>query len=243
MTIVIWLRSAIFNLLFFVWTGLLFGGIFWLLLPLPRRAMEIAVRFWSRSVIWLLRLVVGVDFQFRGLEHLPPGPCILASKHQSAWDTMIFFELLERPVFIVKPDLMKSPFYGWYARKVGMITAVRTGMGAIRSLLTQSRAALADGRQVIIFPEGTRVGVGRHVKFHQGVEALYSALDAPMIPVALNSGLFWPRRSFRKYPGCILLEFLAPVEPGLPRGAVIKDLEARIGDATDRLEREAGMSQ
>jgi len=145
-------------------------------------------------------------------------------------------------VFIVKKELMNSPFYGWYARKAGMIAAVRGNMSAIASiklLIARVKASLAEQRQVVIFPEGTRVDVGKRIPFHHGIAALYSAADVPLVPVALNSGLFWGRRCYLKRPGRIVLQFLPPIEPGLTRKAVLHNLENRISVATADLEREA----
>jgi len=236
---VLWLRSLAFNLLFFGWTTLLFGLVFWWLLPFPAAAMQNAVRFWSRSILRLARLCIGLEFEIRGRENLPDGPCLVACKHQSAWDTFIFFEVFRNPVLIVKQTLMRSPFYGWYAYKCGMIPARKSGTKAMRLIMKDAKQAIAANRPIIIFPEGLRVSPGEHPPLKPGVALLASRISVPVVPAALNSGLFWGRRSFLKRPGTITLEFLPAIDPGLKRTGFLQALEIAIHGESDRLEREA----
>jgi 1-acyl-sn-glycerol-3-phosphate acyltransferase len=140
----------------------------------------------------------------------------------------------------MKKELMLIPVYGWLARKQRMIPIDRkAGASALRGLLRAAEAAKGEGRQIVIFPQGTRVAPGADAPYQPGVAALYARLGCPVVPVALNSGCFWPRRSFVKYPGRIVIELLEPIPPGLAKGAFLAELERRIETATARLEAEA----
>ena len=234
------LRSLAFNSGFFLLTAVL--GVLGLpLLLAPRREVMRFGRFWARSVLTLLRATVGLDCEIRGLGNLPAGPCIVAMKHQSAWDTLILPVVLGDPAVVLKRELLWVPFYGWYAFRAGSIAIDRGGRaGALRRMLAAARTAAEAGRPVVIFPEGTRTAPGRHLPYQPGVAALYQILGAPLVPAAVNSGLFWGRRSLWKRPGRITLEFLDPIPPGLPRRRLMPELERRIETATAALEREAG---
>jgi 1-acyl-sn-glycerol-3-phosphate acyltransferase len=233
------LRSFAFNIAFFGVTALL--GIAGLpLLAAPRCWVMRFGRLWARCVLALLGVIVGLDGEIRGREHLPQGACLIAMKHQSAWDTLILPIVLRDPAVVLKHELLLVPFYGWYAARAGSIAIDRKGgAGALRRMVTAARWATAQGRQVVIFPQGTRVAPGRHLPYQPGVAALYQALHLPLVPAAVNSGLYWGRRSFCKLPGRITLEFLDPIMPGLSRRELMARLEARIEAATVALEREA----
>lgn len=209
-------------------------------LVLPGRWMHHGTRLWVRITFWLLRVTAGLDWQVRGRDHLPAGPAIFASKHQSAWETLVFYLLFDDPAYVLKRELFWIPFYGWYAKKARSVAVDRGGGArAMRSMIQGAEAAIADGRNIIIFPEGTRAAPGSGRPFHPGAAALYARLGVPLVPVALNSGLFWPRRRFLKRPGRITLEFLPAIEPGLDRKELRARLEGVIQDATRRLEGEA----
>ena len=233
------LRALAFNIAFFGVTALL--GVAGLpLLLAPRSWVMHFGRFWARCVLALLKTIVGLDGEIRGLEHLPTGPCIISMKHQSAWDTLILPLILDDFAVVVKRELFFIPFYGWYAARAGSIAIDRRGgAGALRGMVAAARRAAAAGRQVVIFPQGTRTAPGQRLAYQPGVAALYLALDLPVVPVAVNSGLFWGRRSFVKRRGRIILAFLEPIPPGLPRREMMAELEARIEAATSALEREA----
>jgi 1-acyl-sn-glycerol-3-phosphate acyltransferase len=237
------LRALLFNIAFFAVTALL--GVAGLpLLVAPRRWVMRFGRLWARCVLALLRAIVGLDGEIRGLEHLPPGPAIVAMKHQSAWDTLILPVVLGDPAVVIKRELLLVPFYGWYARRAGSIAIDRQGgAGALRHMVAAASRVAAAGRKVVIFPEGTRTAPGRHRLYQPGVAALYRALDLPVVPAAVNSGLYWGRRSFLKRPGRIVLQFLEPIAPGLPRREMMAELETRIEAATAALEREAAADQ
>lgn len=233
------LRSLIFNVLFFPGSALIVIAMI-LTLPFPRHFMQSGLRLWMVYMMALLKYVVGLDYEIRGAGNLPKGAVIIASKHQSAWDTGVFLGILNDASYILKKELLTIPVYGWILKKSRMITVDRDGGGvALKKMIRDVRANLDDNRQVIIFPEGTRSAVGSSLPYHPGVAALYKTGGAPLVPVALNSGVFWPRRSFIKKPGRIVLEYLEPIPQGLDRAAFMAELENRIETATARLVAEA----
>jgi 1-acyl-sn-glycerol-3-phosphate acyltransferase len=233
------LRSALFNLAFYAWTALVGLAALPLLLA-PRAAVMSLGRWWARRALDMARLTAGIDSELRGAEHLPRSPAIIAIKHQSAWDTLAVPALIGDVAIVVKRELLWIPCYGWYARKAGMIPVDRgAGAQALKAMVRHARAAVAEGRPIVIFPEGTRTAVGERRGYHPGVAALYAQLGLPVVPVAVNSGLFWPRRSFLRRPGRVVMEALPPLPPGLGRRAFLAELQSRIETATQRLIAEA----
>lgn len=222
------LRSALFNALFYLMTA----GLAVLALPLlagPPAATRWMMRLWARMTTGLLRLVCGVRVELRGMGHIPPGGCVIAAKHQSAFDTIIWLALLPDAAYVLKRELLRIPLYGWYARRAGMIPVDRAGGGAaLRGMLRRAVAAVAEGRQVVIFPEGTRTAPGARVPYQPGVVAIAAGTGAPVVPVATDSGRIWGRRAFRKPPGVIRIVALPPLPPGLPRARLIAALESAI---------------
>ncbi|MEZ5826026.1 MAG: lysophospholipid acyltransferase family protein [Geminicoccaceae bacterium] len=236
------IRSLLFNILFFSWTILYMI----VLLPLTgwylkgKRMRRIA-RFWTEGVHFLLRVIIGLDHRIIGRERVPDGPVLFASKHQSAWETLVVQILSVQTVIGLKYELSRVPLFGRYLILAGSVVIDRGGASkAIRSLVRGAKKAVSQGLNFMIFPEGTRRPVGAEPDYKPGVAALYHALDVPCVPIALNSGLFWGRRSFIKRPGMITLEILDPIEPGLDRKTFMKILEERIEAGTDRLVAEAG---
>ncbi|TVR08506.1 MAG: 1-acyl-sn-glycerol-3-phosphate acyltransferase [Salinarimonadaceae bacterium] len=233
-------RSILFNILFY--TNL----IAWMiaLLPAlagPRAFMLRAVKAWVASSIWLLRVVAGIRIEFRGVEKIPPGGCIVASKHQSMLETFALVAMLDDPVYVLKRELMWLPFFGWYALKMNAVPVRRKGgSAALADLVARAEVAVSAGRQVIIFPEGTRRTPGAPPDYRFGIAQLYKQIGAPCLPVALNTGVFWPRRKIVRHPGTVVFECLDPIAPGLPRGVFFADLQDRIEAASDALLREAG---
>lgn len=229
------LRSLLFNALFFLTTALVSIAALPLLLA-PRRALLALARFWARMVIALLRLVCGVRVELRGMSNLPPGGAVLAAKHQSAFDTIVWLALLPDPAYVLKKELLSIPLYGWHARRMGMIPVDRSGGGAaLRGMLRAAAAAIAAGRQVVIFPEGTRTAPGQRVPYQPGVVAIAGATTAPVIPVATDSGRIWGRRAFRKHPGVIRISVLPPLPHGLPRAQLLAALETAVEEESARL--------
>ena len=228
-------RSILFNVLFYL--NLTVQVI--LALPtliMPRWGIIEVARFWARSNLWLLRVVCGTRVEFRGLEKIPPGPLLVASKHQSLWETFALITLFADPAYIMKRELMWIPFFGWYAWKAGMIAVDRgKGSQALTEMNASARRELARNRQIVIFPEGTRRAAGAEPRYKFGVVHLYAETTVACLPVALNSGLFWPRRSFRRYPGTIRVEILDPIPPGLGKDAFFDRLQHGIEAVTARL--------
>lgn len=234
-----WLRAVAFNLVFFGWTAII-GTLALPLLLAPRRTVMRFGRWWAGSVLALLRAIVGLDGEIRGIEHIPPGGCLIAMKHQSSWDALIAPVVLGDPAVVIKRELLFLPFYGWYAARAGSIVIDRKGgAAALRRMVAAARRATVAGRPVVIFPQGTRTMPGATAPYQPGVAALYQALGLPLVPAAVNSGLFWGRRSFIKRPGRITLAFLEPIPPGLPRARLMAELETRIETATAALIAEA----
>ncbi|CUW37807.1 putative 1-acyl-sn-glycerol-3-phosphate acyltransferase [Magnetospirillum sp. XM-1] len=232
-------RSALFIVFTWVWT-LVLSILYLPLLVLPRKAMLPAVKLWLNGMLGALRVLAGLSWELRRAENLPSGPFIVASKHQSAFETFVFHLLLGDPAYILKRELLWIPFFGWYLGKTGVIAIDRSaGTKALKAMVKGAEEAAALGRPVIIFPEGTRAAPGAKLPYHTGVAMLYGALKVPVVPIALNSGLFWRRRGFAKKPGTLTLEALPPIAPGMDRKAFMAELENRIETATDRLVAEA----
>ena len=220
----IFVSSFIFNVLFWTWAV----GMHLLTLPLllaPHGWLMAMGKVWLRGNVWLARTVAGIRYEVRGWENIPTTPCLIASKHQSAWDAFALPVLLDLPSFVLKRELMRIPVFGWYLRRYGPVPVDRSaGASALRSMLRRAHEEMDKGRSVVIFPEGTRVPPGETRPFHPGVAALYRDLGTPLVPVILDSGHYWPRRSFLKRPGTITITFLPPIPPGLSRREVMTRL-------------------
>lgn len=229
------LRSLVFNLLFYAVTvAIAVIGLPFLLGP--PAGMRGVMSLWGRVVIRLLRVICGVQLELRGMERIPPGASVLASKHQSAFDTIVWLALRPDVAYVLKKELLAIPLYGWIARRSGMIPVDRAGGGAaLRSMLRGAQAVLAEGRPVLIFPEGTRTAPGQRIPYLPGVVAIAGASPAPVLPVATDSGRVWGRRTFLRHPGVIRISVLPPLPPGLPRARLLAALEAAIEGETDRL--------
>ncbi len=237
------LRAVAFYAGLYLWTAAV-GVASLPLYPLPRAAMLALSRGWAAGVLAILAATTGLRHRVLGGAHLPAGPAIVAAKHQSAWETFAFALILHDPAIVLKRILLWIPFYGWALARIGMIGIDRAaGARALRALTRSAAARVAEGRPILVFPEGTRVAPGARRPYQPGVYALYRALNLPVVPVALDSGLYWPRRSLAKRPGTIMVEFLPPIAPGLGRAAFMAELEDRIETATGKLvSRAAGTS-
>jgi len=232
---VILLRSLAFQILFYLLTAVM-GVIGLPLLAGPGRWSMWYGTHWSAATLGLLGWTVGLRHEVRGRGNLPPGPVLIAMKHQSAWDTLAAPVIFDRPVIVMKRELGWIPIYGWYVRRAGMVPIDRAaGPSALRSMVAAAAKPVAEGRPIIIFPEGTRRAVGAPPAYQPGVFALYRQLGLPLVPVAVNSGRFWGRRSFLKRPGRIVVEILPPIAPGGDRRTVMRELESAIEAASARL--------
>ena len=228
-------RSLLFNLLFYVTTAL-YVVLCSPLLFAPRSWAMAALANHAHFELFLLRHIVGLKLEVRGHDKLPRTACLVASKHQSAWETFALIPLFRDPALLMKRELFWIPFHGWFAKKFEMIPVDRDkGPAALRAMLRETRKRVVDGREIIIFPEGTRRPPGAPPDYKTGVVLLYEALGIPCVPVALNSGLFWPRRSVLRRPGTIVVEFLDPIPPGLPKSEFLLRLIESIETASNRL--------
>jgi len=235
-------RSFLFNVLFYVTTAL-FVVLGSPLLFAPRAWAMATLKLHSRTELWLLKHIVGLGLEVRGKDKLPDGPCLIASKHQSAWETFALIPLFRDPALLMKRELFWIPFHGWFSYKFGMIPVDRDkGPAALRRMLHAAEKRIKDGREIIIFPEGTRRAPGAPPDYKTGIALLYNALNVPCVPVALNSGVFWRRRSWTRSPGTVIVEFLDPIPPGLPRAEFLKRLQTAIETASSRLLAEAEAS-
>lgn len=239
----IFVRSLLFNLLFYANLIILMVAA----LPtffMPRRAILFMAKTWARTSIWLLRVVCGTRVEWRGLEKLPHGGFVAASKHQSLWETFALLPLFDEPTFILKRELQWIPVFGWFAIKGGMIPIDRrAGAQTIPQMMEHARRALSEGRQIVIFPEGTRRPPHAEPAYKFGVARLYAETGAACVPIALNSGVFWPRRRFLRYPGTIVVQVLDPILPGLSPPEFMRRLQDDIEAATARLLDEAGATK
>lgn len=230
-------RSLLFSLAFFFWTLLLMLALSLPVLLLPRRRIVPLLRFFGGSVVVLLRLCCGIRLRVTGREHLPTtGAALIAAKHQSAFDTLVWLPLLPDATYVLKAELLRVPLWGLMARRTKMIAVDRQAGGkAMRQMLTEGKVAAAEGRQVVIFPEGTRTLPGQRVPYQPGVVGLAAAMKVPVIPVATDSGFHWPRHGWLKPPGVITVALLPPLPPELPRDQLLPALEAAIEAETERL--------
>lgn len=233
--VIAFIRSLLFNISFYLST------IVWMLIAIPTFAMPYwgivgIAKLWGRTNLVLLRIICGIRVEFRGLEKLPPGGFIAAIKHQSAWDTFALLWMFRDPTFILKRELQWIPLFGWYTIKGRMIAVNRSGGAqALADMNARAGDEMRHGRQIVIFPEGTRRAAGAEPRYKYGVAHIYDAGGVPCVPIALNSGLFWPRRTFMRYPGTVLVEVQDPIAPGLPKDEFFARLQNAIETATARL--------
>lgn len=233
-TPLVYFRSALY-FIFFLSISIVMHVMALPTLLLPRRAIVWMAQRWGAVLIWGLRIFAGVRCEIRG--PIPQTAVLIAAKHMSMWDTLALYMLLADPIVVIKQELKRVPFYGWFATRADMIFVDRKGRAsALRQMIAHAARALSAGRSLIIFPEGTRQKPGAEPAYKSGIAALYSQLGVPCVPVALNSGLYWTGRGgFLKKPGTIILEFLPAIAPGLPRDAFMATLQERIETATNTL--------
>lgn len=240
-------RSVIFNILFYGAHVLLLPFLL-LCLPFNRRLTVTGLFCFFRMFEFFEKYILGLTYEVRGREYLDAaladknfnGCFIFAAKHQSTWETYMLHRWMGDPAVIMKQELVDLPVWGHLARKVGVIGVDRGGRAAaIKSLIVGGQKAKADGRPIVIFPEGTRTDPHEKTPYKFGVGALYAAVDLPMLPVALNSGLFWPRRAFVLRPGKIIVDILPPIPAasvtGYKTADVIRVLQDVLDPATDKI--------
>jgi len=242
----LFVRSLLFNVVFYanlvLWLILLLPG-----LLVPRWMFMGGVKLWALSSLWLLRVLAGTRIEVRGRGKIPHGGALVAAKHQSLWETFALVTLFDDPAFILKRELMWIPFFGWYLWKAGCVPVNRkAGSSALVQMTARAKEEAQHGRQIIIFPEGTRRPPGAPAAYKYGVAHLYQNLGFPCVPVGLNSGLYWPRRRFIRRPGTIRVEILDPIAPGLGREEFFRLVQSRVEESSTRLlvegRRELGLS-
>jgi 1-acyl-sn-glycerol-3-phosphate acyltransferase len=236
---VIWFRSLLYNIVFYV-NLLLFlvvGSPFYVT---PRKWSIRALQAWATTSLWWLKVICGTTYEVRGRENIPQGAVLVAAKHQSTWETFALLPLFDDPAMVLKRELIFIPLFGWFIPKFRMIPIERSsGAQGLKVMVARAKEAVQMGRQIVIFPEGTRRPPGAPPDYKPGAVALYLKLGINCLPVALNSGVFWPRRKFLRYPGRIVVEILPAIEAGLKRQEFSQRLESAIETATERLVKEA----
>lgn len=234
------LRSLAFNVFFYAWTILLLIILIPILIVPNRHATLAIAKLWGRGSLWGIRVLCGVTHEFRGLEHIPKEPHILASKHHSTLEILALLTVIDQPAFIYKRELGMVPVFGWAVWRAKQISVDRGKKGAaLRSVTEGAGQALARGQTVMIFAEGTRRPVDAPPDYKFGMVHLYATLNVPCLPVAINAGLFWPRRTFRRQPGHSVIEFLPVIPPGMEPKEFGARLQHDIETATAKLVAEA----
>jgi len=230
------IRSTLFNLYWAGWTALFLGPLVVLAaLGSPTGPIRAATRAWSRGILFGLRHIVGLTYVEEGRARIPAEPCLIVANHQSAWETLAFLTLVPNVAIVAKRELVAIPIVGWFLRRSPMIIIDRAnGTQALRVMIDESRAAIAQGRSVLMFPEGTRGGIDDPVQFKRGVELLYAKLGLPVLPVAVNSGLYWPHGGSRHHPGAVTVSYLPLLPPGLSGAAFMEGTQGAIDAELDR---------
>lgn len=234
-------RSALFLFLFY--TGTFVQMVFWtpVYFFMPRKECWKVVRLWALGNLWLQYWIVGTRFDFRGIENLETDSgFILASKHQSTWETYATLLFVRDPSYILKRELMFVPFFGWFATKAQVIAVNRGKRSeALRQMNNMAREQLDDGRQIVIYPEGTRRLAFAEPAYKYGVTHMYNSIGAAVLPAGTNSGVFWPRNALQLYRGTCVIEFLPIIEPGLDADTFSERLQSDIEGSTSALLDEA----
>lgn len=220
------LRATLFNISFYGLTAVL-SVLYLPLLLGPRRVMWFFARIWARLTLWLAHHICGIRMRLEGLENRLEGNAIFAAKHQSAFETIALTAIIKKPAFVLKKELLYIPLFGLYLAKVGCVPIDRkAGASAIKLMVKSAKEKLAQGYSIVIFAEGTRTSPDNEDPvYHPGVAALYTQLDVPLVPVALNSGLCWGRKAVWKKPGIVTIRFLPPLAAGLARKPFMAELK------------------
>jgi 1-acyl-sn-glycerol-3-phosphate acyltransferase len=226
--------SLLFNAVFFGLTFVL-SLVGAAIRPFGADSIMALARLWARLSLGLARWICGIRFEVIGLERIAPGAALIASRHQSAFDTMVWLTLMPRCCYVLKQELLRIPVFGWLIKATRMIAVDRKGGGAaLRTLMRLGEQAAREGRQIVIFPEGTRSPPGALLPLQPGVAALASRTRLPVIPVVTDSGLYWGRRAFRKRPGTIRIVVCPPLPRDLPRDALMQQLRQALEIPTDQ---------
>jgi 1-acyl-sn-glycerol-3-phosphate acyltransferase len=230
----IFLRSLLFNIAFYInmiGQMIIFTPFYFLA---PRDKAWFVPKFWAKANHWLLEKIVGCKYEIEGLENIKHEACIIAPKHQSFWDAYAFLPYIPDPIYILKRELMWIPLFGWYVAKMKMIPVHRGSRSvALKSITRGAQPAIADKRQIMIYPEGTRRSPGDVPAYKFGIAHLYYELGLPVVPIAHVAGLYWPRRKFMRYPGVIKCRVLPAIEPGLSKEEFLRVLQEKTEAVCD----------
>jgi 1-acyl-sn-glycerol-3-phosphate acyltransferase len=230
------LRSVLFNIVFYANLILQMIVLTPFYFVVSRKTALIVPKNWARSNHWLLEKMVGTTFKIEGLENIPEGGYIFAPKHQSFWDVFALLPWLSDFFFILKRELMWIPLFGWYVQKQRMVPVDRGARGRVMTaVMNRAKEEMAAGRQLIIYPEGTRRPPGSPPEYKYGIARLYRDLNVPVVPVAMHPGLFWPRRKFLRYPGHFKVRILPAIPAGLDPDVFLKTLIDVTEAASDAL--------
>ena len=229
------IRSIIFYLLLFIWT--FFLGIFSLpYLLLPSSYIRNLANLWISGILQLLRLTCNITYEIKGKENIPNNAVIVASKHQSAFETLLLFKLIKNSIFIHKRELFFIPIFGLYLKKSNMISINRSeGINAMRKMLNEVKQRISNGYSIIIFPEGTRKKTDEPPDYKTGIAGIYKESNSEVLPVAINSGLYWPKHTFIKKPGKIIIKFLKLIPSQLEKSEFLKKIESVIEEETNKI--------
>lgn len=229
-------RSIIFSILFAIVTVVV-SIVFAPFLVFRCKVLYWCGIVWCRISLFLLRIICGITYEVRGRENLPKGKYIIASKHQSAFETVAFWDVFYIPTYVLKKELTYIPFFGIYLVRMKMICINRSaGASAIKKIVSEVGDHLEEGRKIIIYPEGTRVKPGiRSEKYNPGVAAIYSNCEVPVVPVAINSGMFWQNKKWTKLPGKVVIDILPPIDPGLSKRDFLEKLNNQIEERSLKL--------
>ncbi len=233
------IRSIIFWILVYISLIILFLAVPIGLILQKKGFIDDCAKKWAQSILLFLRLIHKIDYQIIGLDKIPKTPCIIACKHESMWETIVFHLICKHPAYVYKKELLKVPFYGWYVKQMTGIKVDRQGgASALKDMIRQTKSCLAKGHNIVIFPQGTRVPAKASVEkypYQVGIAALYLAANVPVVPAALNSGSLWSKSLLIKKPGRITIEFLDAIQPGLAKGEFMATLESKIEAASKNL--------
>jgi len=233
--IILWIRSLFFLLFFLFWTFVPTLLFVWVI-ALPRKKLAAVVRAWEQGFAFGAKIAIGLSFRVQGIENIPKGACLIAAKHQSAFETCLLHLLLDDPAVVLKKELTYVPLWGWFATATGLIPIDRKGGSkAMAAMKRAARQAVQENRKIVIFPQGTRVAPHIKKPYKVGIAVLYQDLNVPIVPMALNTGLFWPKGSFIKRPGVAQIVFPPPIQAGLPRAQMMRLLESSIEGESERL--------
>ncbi len=231
------IRSILFMFLFYVW-ALLIVLLFLPTFLLPAKYAILAPETWTHGNRFLLKWITGIRIHVTGVENLPKkNGYIVASKHQSAMETVLLHLFVPNMIYILKKSLLFLPFAGWYFIKTGCIAIDRkAGIKSMHLLMTKASSQLKKGFNILIFPEGTRTKPRTKTKYNPGVFLLYENCKVPVVPVALNTGYFWPKNSFRRHAGTVTFKFLPQIPAGLGKKQFMNELEQTIESSCQKME-------